>query len=376
MPYFYSESYGNLGKRQEIYDDHLKGWKYCCSDTPISGMVTHMPLTLDEYCKPVLGTKILDERNIDQMLQWYSKRKNQRTREREKPVDEMDKGVPKLARLLTVHQTWLWKINQLVVATINDKVEEPKHDFWVENRWTVTGATQLKKIGIWLSHLINLLDRPVLAGLPEPILNTFEKAIISLSDEVNKYVSLSNIDVNLVTEIRYYHDIGDIREELSMIKVVLLQQEEVWKAFISNAWPNYWKDGRFAPPLEDVKEPWRYIARPQVQFPKFKSRIAQLDEDARRVENSISIWLDLKAKHASLKQAHSAAVMSAAVFGFTIVTIIFTPLSFMLSLFALPIKRLQDHQVASRWSDDSGMYTTNYIGKWIGKSPSLSIATA
>jgi hypothetical protein len=61
------------------------------------------------------------------------------------------------------------------------------------------------------------------------------------------------------------------------------------------------------------------------------------------------------------------AIMSAAVFGFTIITIIFTPLSFVVALFALPIDRFQKQQVPSVWTDQAGMYSTNYMGNWIGE---------
>ena len=110
------------------------------------------------------------------------------------------------------------------------------------------------------------------------------------------------------------------------------------------------------------EEVWNDIARPQDQFERYKRRLAQLDEDAARVEASIATALDLRAKHKSMQEAHSTAVMSAAVFGFTIVTVVFTPLSFVVSLFALPIERFKDHQ-----DEATGAYSTNYIGKWAGK---------
>jgi hypothetical protein len=338
----------------------------------------HVPLTLDEYCKPVLGPSILNERNKDQVLIRYKRLNKLGNRNEETSLEEMVEGVPRSARLIAVHQAWLWKTAPFVITAF--PAEHNVVDWISEYGWT---GSDFQKIGVLLSHLIDFLDRPVMAGLSEPILNIFEKSIIALSNEVNEYIRSENIhDFSLDKERQYYHEIGDIREELSMIKSVLFQQEEMWKEFISNAWPDCWKDGRLSAPSNDDKETWRKIARPQVQFPKFNRRIAQLDEDAQRVEDSISIRLDLKAKHAgmrqtqaSIREAHSTAVMSAAVFGFTIVTIIFTPLSFMLSLFALPIKRLQDHQIESRWTNDSGMYTTNYVGKWVGKSPGLSIET-
>jgi hypothetical protein len=145
--------------------------------------------------------------------------------------------------------------------------------------------------------------------------------------------------------VRFLHVIDDIREELSMIRAVLFQQE-VWKEFTNKTWPQYWPngpDGRFKAPErpkdpDETKSPknhqeiWSKIWRPQIQFVKFKRQIAKLDKDAERVERAIDRKLDLKAKHASINGAHSTAIMSVAVFGFTIITIIFTPLSFIMSI--------------------------------------------
>ncbi|KAI1194793.1 hypothetical protein F5X97DRAFT_335768 [Nemania serpens] len=160
-----------------------------------------------------------------------------------------------------------------------------------------------------------------------------------------------------------------------MMQTVLFQQEEIWKEFAFNTWPQFWpdgKDGRFRPPFnEKGGNTWRVIAKPQSQFPKYQSRFQKLDEDAERVERHILVQLDLKQKHAAIKEAHTASVMSAAIVGFTVITIIFTPLSFLTSLFALPIDQFQQNQ-------KEGKYATSYIGKWIatGEIASLAVTVA
>ncbi len=61
--------------------------------------------------------------------------------------------------------------------------------------------------------------------------------------------------ISIEDEKRFFHVIDDIRVELSMIKAILLQQEEVWKDFATQAWPQYWPDGpdgRFKPKLTDA----------------------------------------------------------------------------------------------------------------------------
>jgi hypothetical protein len=75
--------------------------------------------------------------------------------------------------------------------------------------------------------------------------------------------------------------------------------------------------------------------------------------------------LDLRQKHIALQETHSMSVMSASVFAFTIITIVFTPLSFATSLFALPIDRFVSHQMSG--SEDNPVYPSSYITKWLGK---------
>ena len=63
----------------------------------------------------------------------------------------------------------------------------------------------------------------------------------------------------------------------------------------------------------------------------------KIDADAERVEKAVQDKLDLKRTDASIKDAHSSLLLSTAVIGFTIITIIFAPLAFLTALFALNI---------------------------------------
>jgi tetrahydromethanopterin S-methyltransferase subunit B len=298
--------------------------------------------------------------------------------------------------LITVPQAWLWKIDNIIATVLPLDFQRPcSLSKNMQYSWSfVEFANPEEILGLFLSDLVDVLDRPGMAGLSEPVFNIFQKAIAGLSEEVNSYMKSADVDtIKIEKEKEFLHTIDDIREELSMIKTVLFQQEEVWKDFASKAWPQCWSDGpdgqfKLSERPEDkdrseqdmsnerhrkmsderYREMWNKIQRPQIQFAKFKRRIAKLDGDAERVERAIDRKLDLKTKHASLNEAHTMAIMSAAVFGFTIITIIFTPLSFIVALFALPIDRFQQHQVQSIWTNQAGMYSTNYVGKWIGEN--------
>ena len=337
--------------------------------------------TLDEYSSPGLDAEILSTRNEDQVsIRYYQKKFERQRRPRQK------------FRLITVPQLWLWKIDDSVISFSQPVGKSTLDD--LPRKFSLEEA-----IAFVLSEYVNLIDRPEMARLSEPIFSIFEKEIASLSESVNDYVQSTEVDdIDMVKEKEFLHNISDIREELSMIKNVLLQQEEVWKDYTYKAWPECWpngENGRFIAPTDydptgvrhkmieleidplslsrreegDLKAErqamWRRIVRPQRQFSKFNRRVTQLDANAERIEKSIAARLDLEQKHTSIKEAHNTAIMSAAVFGFTVVTIIFTPLSFLVGLFALPIDQFQRNQIPS--DGDSGTYPSNYVGKWIGK---------
>ncbi|KAI0479867.1 hypothetical protein F4859DRAFT_451889 [Xylaria cf. heliscus] len=183
-----------------------------------------------------------------------------------------------------------------------------------------------------------------------------------------------------------------------MIKSVLTEQEEVFDEFIGSVLPNEGHEQQPANrqcikprattqsyshrlrvrskkimgigqrikrrqsqrPRESAYEDVLWIQR---MFDKRRRRMAKLEEDAERVERDVSTWLDLKQKHATMTEAHSLGILSAAVFGFTVITVIYTPLSFIAALFALPIDQFAEGKNGNK----DGEYSSRYIGKWSGK---------
>lgn len=380
MPFFHRQYlrqtrlWRSSEKRKEVF---TASWEHCLSESPET-FGTYMSLTLDEYCNPVLTRRVLEKRNDDQVFTRIMRLKQKQG------ANSVDKD---MLELIAVDQAWIWNIeNTYIVSPHQQKLSEnfaglvagepliaqPMH----------TSKDRRRAIGCTLTYLIESLETSRLRTTEfenffrrEPILDAFEKAITLVVEDVNEYAdSVGITKINIEEERSYLHEINDILEELSMIKRVLLQQENVWKSFANNAWPEYWpngEEGRMVIPREDwgtfqddEKNEWKRIMEAQSLFEKYRRRLSQLSEDAERVERLILIKLDLKQKHTSLQESHSTAVMSAAVLGFTIVTIIFTPLSFVTSLFALPIDQFQN-----RMADSEGTktYSSSYIGKWAGK---------
>jgi hypothetical protein len=355
MPFFQIMLWRELKRQRDEEVTDSKASHYCFTSSNVAPFGVFFPLPLDEYCSPFLfDNDLARERKCkDQVL----------SRVQQGGEDK---------KIITISQLWLWKDRNISIIS-------PLKDLSLKRFSLIYGGkypneSLLKEIGILLSSVIRMPEEP--SG---SILDNFEKAITQVSEAVNIYLEREGIEnIKIESEKKYLHRIGDIREELSMIRRVLVQQEDVWKDFASNTWPKYWITGRMIIPVADLskisfhdRNIWKKIMKPQELFVQYRRRISQLNEDAERVQGVILVKLDLKQKHASLREAHSTAIMSAAVLGFTIVTVIFTPLAFVMALFALPIKQFQDNQVPSKWGDTekpSGVYTTNYIGKFTGTS--------
>lgn len=367
-----------------------KVWNLCSSEPLESLKAPYVPLTLDEYCCPALPKAILDRRNRDQVLTKATDPND--GQDSDQVWDTAMEPESDSTELITICQLWILQWPGGLITAYMHSDPEAEHIPIEIPSWAhdcVTGDIK-KYIGITLSHFVDGLDRPSKTGSGDPIFNTFEKWIARLVQKVDNYSrgkEVARFDVN--KERKFLHDIDDVRGELGMIKRVILQQEEVWKTFASNAWPEHWSsgpEGRMvikdvdAMYTEEEEDEWQLVLRAQSQFDRYRRRIAQLDEDAERMEKSIMVKLDLKQKHASLRESHATALMSAAVLGFTVITIIFTPLSFLTSLFALSIDRFQKNQIdffipnrenEADFTNRTRVYSTNYIGKWAGKPFSI-----
>ena len=293
-------------------------------------------------------------------------------------------GGEKPAQVLAVDQAWIWKLGDVIISAPLD-VGWPGKAAW-EKGESDSALSLCQTIGIFMAELVGSLDAPYTSNVEdipdERVLDVVETAIGLLAEKARVYTEGEKDGVEAISvriEGEMLHQINNIKDELCMIKRVLAQQEEVWREFASNAWPDFWLSGgedgaRMRIPSHISRaftrkqaETWRAVLSPQTQFREYERQISQLGEDAERIEKSINTQLDLKAKDATLRETHATAEMSAAVFGFTIITIIFSPLSFVAAVFALPIDSVLSKQIENRWTDEAGMFRSVYVGKYFGE---------
>ncbi|KAI3317679.1 hypothetical protein HD806DRAFT_514353 [Xylariaceae sp. AK1471] len=388
-----------------------------------------MPTTLDEYCNPSLSEDILNARNKDQVLGRYEKKRIVATpssddKEHHRALlyelwilarahmGELSQFVHKIFKLsksqekppktlkptnvILVRQAWIWRIGEFVLMT------ELAPNWPDKGKLLMEWKHPKERIASFLSEIVGNLDSPI-RGAKGSLLRTYENALIDISEEAKQYTKSARVeDIDLDKEKDIFHQISDLREELSMIKSVLTEQEEVWLEFLRLMWPNQGQDqqaGHHPSPdllsqgsdqesdqeldhhpsrdseseLKSAKENtrWREFWQSRTKFDKYRRRMKKLDEDAERVEKNISTLMDLKQKHATIREAHSTALLSATVFGFTIITVIFAPLAFVAALFALPIDKFNEGKDGN---NKDGAYSSGYIGKWSATAELVSIA--
>jgi len=104
--------------------------------------------------------------------------------------------------------------------------------------------------------------------------------------------------------------------------------------------------------------------------------VANFDRDVDRIEKTVQDQLTLKRAHVSIRDAHLSLILGVAVTGFTVITIIFTPLTFIVSLFALALDTLLQNQFQfggtggideGARSEPSPAFKSSYVGKWFGE---------
>ncbi|KAL8916071.1 MAG: hypothetical protein Q9208_008725 [Pyrenodesmia sp. 3 TL-2023] len=116
----------------------------------------------------------------------------------------------------------------------------------------------------------------------------------------------------------------------------------------------------------------------------YRKRTQKIDGDAVRMQQKIQDTLNLKRTaasmdqaNASIKEARESKLLSLVVIGFTIITLIFTPLSFLASLFALNIDAFSSLKYTPVGGDSSSGSSSDIFsgGKMAGIFVGVEIIT-
>jgi hypothetical protein len=325
--------------------------------------------TLDEAYYPSLDREILEKRNGDQVV----------TKECRRRLHQPDiKSIPKANKpILVVSQLCIWSFSGYVLSIFSDPgnatFDTGSPNYYnsrsATSKWVLEelGQIELKDterkiaiIGLLLARQINCFGEPQFVmhyfcpskglqvhGQYQSPLDIFEIGVVRVLSDVSDYMlSANTTKVDMDREASFIHDISDIRSELAMIDEILIQQQQVLWGVMENS-PTF-------PSMEKARS----------QLKRYRERVTKIDKDAERIEKTIQDQLTLKRTHASMQDARASIVLGTAVIGFTIITIIFAPIAFTASLFALPISNLIKHQEKV---GDTSVYPSSYVAGWFGE---------
>ncbi|KAI0416830.1 hypothetical protein F5X98DRAFT_342941 [Xylaria grammica] len=318
--------------------------------------------TLDETYFPVLDPEDRATRNEDQVVS------------KEKETTDT---------LLTVPQLRLWRFDDCVL-TAYPEVRAAGAIADQQELEGIPDSDEVGKIrtpevltGLIIAHHISKFGERQLGKLPSP-LDIFETSVFRVLLKVEAYLKLPEPVMKEEDAIMFH--IYDIREELVMIQQILGQQLDIVTKLIQDV-ERLCSKGKLLEPSPDFRglgpetlrtRAWQRVELSKVKLQKYRERVDKIDANAERIEKRIQDRLNLRRTFTSIKDARASLMISTAVIGFTIITIIFAPLSFMTSLFALPIDILSQNQYKSTVASENGtdsttLYSTGYVGAWFCK---------
>lgn len=341
----------------------------------------------------------LDARNKDQVV----------TKEYKRTHGPFDNPAP----ILMVPQLWLWKLDRVLISaysmTRDSDIFSQIHSRHCGRFYSHSEDSSIDlQIGVILaSKIVEFGSGSESIGYfkSKPTLQIFEDAVISTLTEVQRYVDDAtgsfNIRKQKEKERGYIHEMSDIHSELDMIRAVLEQQRTILDAFLEDTrdkrdkallrYPmdrvTRWaedkksqerrklyilvKDRKYAlsPQIPDAArteaEGWRSILKAREALDGYEKRIQKIHDRADRVEKTIESYLNLKRTYANIEDTRNSLMIGFAASAFAFVTVIFTPLSFMTSLFALPIG-VFERQKQTAAQGDEGVYASSYIAGYTG----------
>jgi hypothetical protein len=275
-----------------------------------------------------------------------------------------------------VPQLWIWRFDHYLLSSYSlpvtsgdgDQVLAYGNKSYTNENWTYRHLPKLLEyqsasgqvqMALILIHQINQFGEHQAGKKYQSPLDLFEIGVVRVLADVGAYMrddSPNALDIK--KERSFLDDISDIRSELAMIDEILKDQKRILEDLINDSNENAKTDRH-----------WPKVVRALLKIEFYRDRVTKIDRDAERVEKTVQDQLNLKRTYATMQDTRTGILLSTAVIGFTVVTIIFAPLSFMTGLFALPLSNLSDH-LHNRTFETSGekqVYSQNYVGGWFSK---------
>ncbi|KAI0178560.1 hypothetical protein GGR52DRAFT_532594 [Hypoxylon sp. FL1284] len=259
-----------------------------------------------------------------------------------------------------VPQLWLWKVDEVIISAYSMTRGSEVFERWKRSNGEQKGADwkpQIRVIDadVQLGEIMASLvygfgkDCEIKGVRYPPALDIFENSVVSLLSEATEYMDTTNSSsVNYNKERSFLHALSEVRSELAMIQCILKQQQEVLGGLLKDCQEK----------VEEDRCGWTWVEAAQAALEKYRQRVEKIGDDTERIEKTINDMLNLKRTYASVKDTHSSVLLSTAVIGFTVITIIFAPLAFLTALLALDIDGFEKLRLNGAGSS----YNSSYIG--------------
>ncbi|KAI0449383.1 hypothetical protein F5B21DRAFT_50144 [Xylaria acuta] len=323
-----------------------------------SKQIKHAPMTLDQYYYPTISNT--SERDNDQVLSKFLQKKHEQPSKAEK-------------KILMVNHLWVWIIDEktIITATTDASNQESsegldqktngrlledalRNILRNENGSIFEGATSAYSVmelilgvatGLFVEKSVTIpkqsskgpveIFRDSIRDVANREASLFKDFLYGLQEarrqqgplpeqqldhkSQSRPAPLSRYHV-ISSETELLYEIRDIRDELHILRSLAEDQEVVWQqAFPSNRMKNESSRFEFCTPTDVKKD----------------LDVMLLEAD--KIEGYINTLLDLRQAEYGRLQAYDSARLSKILFVFTVATIVFLPLSFLSSLFALDV---------------------------------------
>ncbi|KAF4971483.1 hypothetical protein FSARC_1711 [Fusarium sarcochroum] len=249
---------------------------------------------------------------------------------------------------LVVRQLWVWKLdgNTILISIPSRNYPGPANDLLETIRQGNLGTVQssndlIKNI---LQETVSFPEKFQRAGLGEHVLDIFKAEISAEAiKEVGFFQNFSDptwspegIDRTIQQASESILLVKDAHDELRLLRQLFEQQLRVVEEFSLAFWSPELSNETQKPGLSDeTLESLRDNFIHDCGLQSLMQRVDQLDQDAAATPEGLTNIIQAMQAQASLKEAEATRNMNLIILPFTIVTVIFTPLSFMTSLFAV-----------------------------------------
>ncbi|PYH92056.1 hypothetical protein BO71DRAFT_485749 [Aspergillus ellipticus CBS 707.79] len=347
-----------------------------CSDKDPTSHIAesvHETMSIDQYYYATILNS--EGRDDDQVLSRYlegeMKREEEKNKERQKQMEDkknvetpltrpflLKRSNPKaktsskyITSIFTVDQLWLWISSEELVDTILDDLTIERNGNNITRPQTpaqmmelivgIATGPSLQKVSTGSDNSSSAARKDALQVFQESIRLIDKEAQIfgDFIKAVKKSRRQRLPERDFGEEFNLLYEIKDIRDELEILKSLAVSQQRVWnKAFrIQNKKPS---------------TPFLYSHPHEPSM--VKSELDDMVREAKSAQDSINLFLDLKEKYTASLDADFGRQQAYTTMVFTIVTIIFLPLSFLSSIFALDVSDFPQ-----------GSDSPQYKGRWI-----------